>query len=98
MTDNDFSCLTLGMIFVEKYKREWVIEDCTSLIETDAVFPLVVLGLLGVPFEYQRHLNTFPSYGRTGRAIIAELTRCTAPSPSSPCPPCPALSASHAPP
>jgi hypothetical protein len=30
------------------------------------VFPTIVLGFFGIPFEYQRHLDTFPSYGRVG--------------------------------
>jgi hypothetical protein len=61
MADNDFPWLTLGMIFIQKNKSEWIIEDCTGLVKTDSVLPLVVSGFLGVPFEYQGHLDTLPS-------------------------------------
>jgi hypothetical protein len=54
------------MIFIQKDKCEWIIEDGTGLVKANTVFPTIVLGFFGIPFEYQRHLDTFPSYGRVG--------------------------------
>ena len=49
------------MVFIQKNKCEWIIEDGTSLAKANPAFPMIVLGFLGIPFEYQGHLDTFPS-------------------------------------
>jgi len=44
------------------------IEDGTSLVKANSVFLVIILGFLGIPFKYQGHLYTFPSYGRLNSA------------------------------
>ena len=59
MADNDFSHL-LHPLIVNKDCCKRIIEDSASLIKAHPVFSKISVGLLGVLFEYQRHLDTFP--------------------------------------
>ncbi len=69
MTDNDFSCFTLRMIFIQEDKCKWIIKDGTGLVKANTVFPVVVLGFLGVPFEYQAIWIHFHHKAASARAI-----------------------------
>ncbi len=41
-------------VFAWKRNQQWVTEDCFGFFKADSVLPMILLGLLVGPFEYQR--------------------------------------------
>ena len=61
------------MRLVHEDRRERVLENRASFVEAYTVLPMIGLGFLGVPFEHQRHWDTYSSYGTDGGRIVGDV-------------------------